>query len=199
MKYSILLGCATAVLMCANAAVAKTSPVKQSLAESQAIALTQQNSNALVQSAAQKIKTDPKGALADLNRAIQADPKNYQAYFVRGILKYQKLEDHKGALGDLDRAIALNAKYAPSYTFRGVVKYTKFGDKKGAIADLDKSLALDEDYLAYAMRGTIRYDIPDKAGAIADYRKSRQIAQAKGDTEFVKTVTQQLKEWGVND
>jgi tetratricopeptide (TPR) repeat protein len=199
MKYSILLGCATAVLMCANAAVAKTSPVKQSLATSQAIALTQQDSDALIQSAAQKIDTDPQGALADLNRSVQVDPKNYRAYFYRGLLKYQKLQDHKGAVVDFDRAIALNPKYAAPYTFRGVIKFEKLSDPKGAVADFSTSLAIEEDYLVYALRGTARYSIPDKPGAIADLRKSRQIAQAKGETEFVKIATNQLKEWGIND
>jgi tetratricopeptide (TPR) repeat protein len=199
MKYSILLGCATAVMMCANAAAAKTSPATQGLAGSQAIALTQQDSDSYIRNAAQKIDTDPKGALADLDRAIQVDQKSYRAYFYRGLLKYQKLDDHKGAMIDFDRSIALNAKYAAPYTFRAVIKYEKLSDPKGAVADFTKSLAIEEDYLVYALRGTVRYTISDKPGAIADIRKSRQMAQAKGETEFVKTLSNQLREWGVND
>jgi tetratricopeptide (TPR) repeat protein len=199
MKYSILLGCATAVLMCANAAVAKTSPTTQGLTSSQTIALTQQDSDSYIRSAAQKIDTDPQGALADLELSVKADPNNYRAYFFRGLLKYQKLNDHNGAVIDFDRSIALNPKYASPYTFRAVVKFEKLGDPKGAVADFNKSLAIEEDYLVYALRGTVRYTISDKPGAIADLRKSRQMAQAKGETEFVKTATSQLKEWGVND
>ncbi len=199
MKYSILLGCTTAVLMCANAAVAKISPTNQGLTSNPTIALTQQDSDSYIRSAAQKIDTDPQGALADLELSVKADPNNSRAYFYRGLLKYQKLEDHQGAVKDFDRSIALNAKYAAPYTFRGVIKFEKLSDPKGAVADFNKSLAIEEDYLVYALRGTVRYTISDKPGAIADLRKSRQMAQAKGETEFVKTATSQLKEWGVND
>jgi tetratricopeptide (TPR) repeat protein len=199
MKYSILLGCATAMLVCANAAVAKTSPATPELAASQTIALAQQDADSYIQSAAQKIDTDPQGALADLNRSIQVDAKSYRAYFFRGLLKYRKLDDYKGALLDFDRSISLNDKYAPSYSIRGIVKLQKLKDSKGAISDFDKSLALEEDYLVYALRGAARYTLSDTQGAIADVRKSRQIAQAKGETEFVKTATNMLREMGVNE
>ncbi len=51
------------------------------------------------------------------------------------------------------------------------------GQTVGAIALLTKAIALDGDYAdAYQLRGQLRYDIGDKAGAESDLRRLLELA-----------------------
>ena len=70
-----------------------------------------------------------KGAIEDLNKALELDPKNAKAYSRRGVAKLM-LDDLKGAMTDLDKGIELNPNDAVSYINRGSAK-VKLGDYKG--------------------------------------------------------------------
>jgi tetratricopeptide (TPR) repeat protein len=60
-------------------------------------------------------KEDFKGALADLNQAIQLQPNDFTAfaYYMRGLLKNDKLGDRSGGIADVKQAARLlkNQKY----------------------------------------------------------------------------------------
>ena len=51
------------------------------------------------------------GAIADISRAIELDPKVAAAYYWRGLAKRAK-QDLMGANADFDRAIAIDPKFA---------------------------------------------------------------------------------------
>jgi tetratricopeptide (TPR) repeat protein len=136
-------------------------------------------------SAKQKtIKGDNRGAVADLNRAIQLDPNYAQAYIFRGVLKAARLNDTQGALADLNRAIEINPSYLLAYLSRGLLKYEKLNDIQGALADFDRSIQLDlNNALAYSNRGALKYEkLNDPQGALADINRAVQLdPQNSGD------------------
>lgn len=82
------------------------------------------------------------GALADLDKAIEAEPGNADAFFKRGFIKAQQL-DHRGALQDFNKAIELNPRQAAYYAERGVARLN-LNDRDGACDDLKKAAGMGE-------------------------------------------------------
>ena len=56
-------------------------------------------------------KGDYYGAIIDYSRAIEINPKNYNAYYNRGLAKHS-LKDFDGAIDDYTKAIKYNQKEA---------------------------------------------------------------------------------------
>lgn len=108
---------------------------------------------------------DNAGALKDLNRAIQINPKLAEAYSDRAAIRVQ-LGDRKGALSDLDQAIRLNPQLATAYAYRGVYRAIE-GNFSGADSDVNQALKLQPE-LGYASRGIVRWYRDDLQGAQAD-------------------------------
>jgi tetratricopeptide (TPR) repeat protein len=121
-------------------------------------------------------KGDDRGAATDLDRAIQLDPNNPQAYNNRGYFK-SKLADTQGALADYNRAIQLNPKFAAVYNNRGFLKADKLQDTQGALADYNRAIQLDPKHLyTYNNRGLLKADkLYDLPGALADYNQAIQL------------------------
>jgi tetratricopeptide (TPR) repeat protein len=115
-------------------------------------------------------KNDFRGALADYDRAISLAPKFANAYYNRGLLKYQKLNDLQGALADFNQAISLNPKSALAYNNRGNLK-DDLNDTPGALFDYNQAISLNPKYVeAYYNRGILKKDkLNDPQGALADY------------------------------
>lgn len=130
-----------------------------------------------IASAAQKQdKGDDRGAVADLDRAIQLDPNHAEAYNNRGYFK-SKLADIQGALADYNRAIQLNPKYAAVYSNRGLLKTDNLQDIQGGLADYNRAIQLNPKYsYAYNNRGLLKADkLYDFQGALADYDRAIQL------------------------
>jgi tetratricopeptide (TPR) repeat protein len=89
-------------------------------------------------------------ALADLNRALELDPKDAWAYSHRGLV-YSHQHQYQRALADSNRAIALDPNYANAYGRRGST-YIDLGDLEKATADFARNLELvPDDTLAHWM------------------------------------------------
>jgi tetratricopeptide (TPR) repeat protein/V8-like Glu-specific endopeptidase len=114
------------------------------------------------------------GALADYNRAIALNSNLAEAYYNRGLLKHEKLNDPQGALADYDRTIALNPNHAEAYVNRGDLKDRKLNNPQGALADYNRAIALNpNDALAYNNRGNLKYQkLNDFQEALADYNRA---------------------------
>src|SRR5262245_6022671 len=79
-------------------------------------------------------------ALAQADKAVQADPKRPPAYLVRGAA-YEGLGRHAEAITDFDKAIALDSKLAEAYDHRGSERF-KLGQIAESLADFNRFLEL---------------------------------------------------------
>ena len=85
-------------------------------------------------------KKNYKEALENLNKAIELDEENGEAYAYRGMTKYH-LKDLDGAMEDYNHALKLIPDYGEVYDLRGIVKGEK-GDSLGACEDWNKAFDL---------------------------------------------------------
>lgn len=114
------------------------------------------------------LKGDLAGAEVDLNRAIDLDPKDAQAYLDRG--------DVEAALGRWDRAISDYTRtldLEPDRWFahyaRGVARISK-GELAGAIEDLNLAIGqAPRESLPYQYRAIAKWRSGDNPGAIEDF------------------------------
>jgi lipoprotein NlpI len=97
----------------------------------------------LAQAAAALKKGKTDDALILANKAIAADAKNAQAYYLRGAAHDQQRK-FKEAVEDFSKTIELNPKAAEAYDRRGSAHF-KLGHIKEAIDDFDKFVALRPD------------------------------------------------------
>jgi tetratricopeptide (TPR) repeat protein len=82
-------------------------------------------------------QNDFKGALADLNAALNANKKDNKALYKRAIVKYN-LEDFKGAVIDFDDLINLDNKNYKAFYERALAKL-QLGKIQDACSDLQKA------------------------------------------------------------
>src|SRR5439155_938617 len=109
------------------------------------------------------------GAIADLTRGIELDPKLAAAYTSRGNARYDK-GDLDGAILDYTRAIELAPKSAPAYINRGNARRVK-GDLEGAIADYTRGIELNPGRAqTLKARGSIHFYLGEFAAAQDDLR-----------------------------
>ena len=80
------------------------------------------------------------GAIADLTRALELDPKLIGAYDYRGCA-HTRTGDWAGAIGDFDRLIQLDPKDSAAHEKRALAKSGR-GDVEGASADLNQAIEL---------------------------------------------------------
>lgn len=83
----------------------------------------------IVQSLIKTDKSDFKGALQDLDKAIQYDSLNFKSWFLRGNLKISLQQIDKAIL-DYDRAIVLNDKDMNAYYNRGYAYFLQGNQDK---------------------------------------------------------------------
>jgi tetratricopeptide (TPR) repeat protein len=82
-------------------------------------------------------------AIADATKAIALNPKNAEAYNIRGLVKSTRtMEERAESIGDYDKAIAINPKFIKPY-FNRAIRKIDLKDDEGAIADLAKVIEID--------------------------------------------------------
>ncbi len=80
-------------------------------------------------------------AIRNFNIAIQAKPEQFEAWFFRGIAKFN-LNDYAGSLIDFSETIRLHPLYARAYHYRGIVN-DRLSNYYDAKADFSKALEID--------------------------------------------------------
>ncbi len=107
-------------------------------------------------------------AIRNFNTAIQARPDHFEAWFFRGIAKFN-LNDYAGSLNDFNETIRLHPLYARAYHYRGIVndRMTNYYDAK---TDFKKALEIDP-YNAelYVAAGATDMHLDDFESAIKNY------------------------------
>jgi tetratricopeptide (TPR) repeat protein len=110
-------------------------------------------------------------ALADVNRALEYNPKNLTMLVERGSI-YIRLDRFAEAIPDLDAAVAMAPNAMEPYNNRGLARMN-LGDMEGALDDYNKALSLDpNDYVALSNRGNCYAALGDQARAMADFDAS---------------------------
>lgn len=110
----------------------------------------------------------------ELNRAIELDPENAEAYKNRGNAYFREQEFDK-ALKDFDKAIGLDKDYYQAINNRGLV-YRKKGLLNEALSDLSRTLEIKPDFaLAYYNRGLVYKDLNEPEKAIKDYTSALEL------------------------
>jgi len=108
---------------------------------------------------------DYKGAVADFDKAVEAEPEMGVCYFFRG-LAHLSLEDQENGIKDLDRAVELgfeNARGMRARAYRSLHRYDEAREDLKAISATDPRALGDLGELCETMG--------DLAGAIAAYKK----------------------------
>lgn len=85
---------------------------------------------------------DTLAATADIDRAIELDDRDANAYIMRADIAINSARDYAGALEDIDKAIRLQPTMAGLYINRAFLRYN-LDSYNGAMADYDYALTLD--------------------------------------------------------
>ena len=80
-------------------------------------------------------------AIQNFNMAIIAKPKDFEAYFLRGIAKFS-LNDFNGAVSDFDKTLEIHPLYVRAYHYRGISndRLENYADAK---KDFERAISLD--------------------------------------------------------
>ncbi len=116
---------------------------------------------------------DNKGAIKNLDQAINLKHDYPYAHYNRGIARFN-LGNNKGAIEDYTQAINLKSDSDGPYAYfdRGLARFN-LGNNKGAIEDYTQSIKLKPDAPdAYHNRGLARANSGDDKGAIEDYDRA---------------------------
>jgi protein O-mannosyl-transferase len=118
-----------------------------------------------------------KNEIALWNHVLKLDPKNYYAYYGRGV-ELEKINNIHGALDDYDNAIKFNPEYPRPYNNRGVIRMAQ-NDLEGADEDFRKSIELNPAYAeAHANLGVLLYKKNDYLSAINQFNMALSLAPA---------------------
>jgi len=116
-------------------------------------------------------------ALADLDKALDLDPRSTRAYNERGQI-YLENGDPRKAIQEFSKSIQVNPTLEGYYQ-RGEA-YEKLGEHQKAIADFDAAIGeFREAPYAYRARGVAKRNSGDRDGAAADEEKAQRIETGK--------------------
>lgn len=106
-------------------------------------------------------------AINKLNTVVRFDPKNHEAWFLRGIAKYN-LGDFIGAENDFTRTLDIHPLFVYAWHYRGLVR-DNLQDYYKALRDLDRAIELkpfDADLLV--SRGTVKIHMGSYLWSLVD-------------------------------
>lgn len=107
-------------------------------------------------------------AIDILNMLLRYDNKDFDAYFLRGIAKYN-MDDLLGADADFSRAIELNPVFTGAYYYRAITR-TRLGNYDDALGDFKQTIELRPDLPdPYYSRGVTRLLNQQFEDAVRDF------------------------------
>ncbi|MBR2428403.1 MAG: tetratricopeptide repeat protein [Alistipes sp.] len=107
-------------------------------------------------------------AIDILNVLLRHDANDFDAYFLRGIAKYN-MDDLLGADADFSRAVELNPVYTGAYYYRAITR-TRLGNYDDALSDFQQAIELRPDLPdPYYSRGVTRLLNQQFEEAIKDF------------------------------
>lgn len=119
-------------------------------------------------------------AMENFTILSRLDSTCYEAYFLRGIAKYN-LGDFSGALTDFDRCIHFNPLHTLAYHYRGIA-YSQLGNFDMALKDIQEAIDLRPNYYnLYLSRGITYFLSRQFDRAVLDF--NRYIRRVPDDGE----------------
>jgi tetratricopeptide (TPR) repeat protein len=119
--------------------------------------------------------------LEGVEKAIQDNPNNTDAYLKRGLIRSHSQEDFPGAIEDFSHVIALKPS-AEAYNYRGTA-YFWLQQYQKALEDYQQAITLDKTLaIAYYNRAYVYLELGNKAAAIADFKQGATLSQEQGDS-----------------
>lgn len=142
---------------------------------SSSFSLAEETPSALIAQGIKKAQRhDYIGATADFDQVLLLDPKNYQAYYERGNVRFA-LGDYQGAIQDYNQAVHFEPEHVIAYNKRGLAR-AELGDYQGAISDFNQALQVSpREVEIYSNRGNVRSQLGDSQGAMEDYQKAAEL------------------------
>lgn len=126
------------------------------------------------------IEEEPRRAIPYLNRIIGMNQEHYEAYFLRGIARYQ-LGDYFGAREDFDHVLQLNPYFTDAYHYRGIVKSRRH-NYYGALKDFEEALSISPFRpLIMINKGIVQLSIGHHATAIATFNQALKLEPDNAD------------------
>ncbi len=147
---------------------------------SSSFSLAEETPFALIRQGVKKAQQgDYQQAIADFDRLIQLNPKNYGAYYERGNISFT-LGDYQQAIADYTHAINLEPNsYVIAYNKRGLARI-ELKEYQEAIVDFSQALQINpRDSESYQNRGNARCLLGDNQGAMEDYQKAAELRAEK--------------------
>ena len=118
--------------------------------------------------------------LEAVEKKIQEDPNNAEAYLKRGLIRSHSQEDFTGAIDDFTRVIHLQPN-AEVYNYRGTA-YFWLKQYPKALDDYNEAIALNPNFaIAYYNRAYVYLELKQKTEAITDFRQGAALSQQQGD------------------
>ena len=114
------------------------------------------------------VRNDYHEAIEILNVLLRHDERDFDAYFLRGIAKYN-MDDLLGADADFTRAVELNPVFTGAYYYRAITR-SRLGNYDDALSDFRQAIELRPDLPdPYYSRGVTRLLNQQFEEAIADF------------------------------
>ena len=124
-------------------------------------------------------------AIELLNRSIEQNKFNSEAFFLRGIAKYE-LEDFIGAEKDFGKSLELNPKNHEAFLYRGVCRSQQL-NYKDAFADFNQAIKLhDDDWRTYSNRSLASLQLDRYVDVIADCNKVINLKKETSHTYLIR-------------
>ena len=109
-------------------------------------------------------------AIDVLNVLLRSDDKDFDAYFLRGIAKYN-MDDLLGADADFSRAVMLNPVFTGAFYYRAITR-SRLGNYDDALSDFRQAIELRPDLPdPYYSRGVTRLLNQQFEAALDDFNK----------------------------
>lgn len=145
----------------------------------------------LCESAQQKLMArQSKEAIADLDRAIQLDPKCARAYYLRAGLRHMQ-HDLQGALDDCNHAISIEPR--PIFYFQRAISQYRLRKVDECIADCTIAIkGLPNFAGSYAYRARCLAEKGDTKAALSDCDTAIKVAHNADEANEIKSLKEQL-------
>lgn len=114
-------------------------------------------------------------ALAEYNKAVEADPTDYLAYYNRGVVYLKYKFKLKEAEEDIDKALELNPDYAKSHVIKGDIYRVK-GELDKAMKEYDVAVKLEPDnWCFYHAKSVLYNQLKDYSSSLREMNKAIEI------------------------